>query len=342
MVRPPSVFLDPDRVPPAVENRFVSRLEGFHFTHRQARFAAEAMYLGGVFLLSQTDAWLRHHWPQYAALTDSAERHSYCVRFLQPLFAPVGKLKPIASSFYLSSSTTKYAHCNSRYFYGVVGTPHSRYQKLDRNRLALTRLLNFDYVVRHPEYTWYGATAQKVALFESFGVPKKVWPVRYYKAREGSSAPPSAAYFPDHNPIGISGWSLVFVVPVIYRLTPGNLRRMIDTYYGGFWRQLRRRGFRVTLVFCQQPAPSRPFQILRVLPPTPGGAHRISSNAFRALPIRARRQLKDSRTSTPGGLASESARPPRAQARASPIPRLGLMNSRPLVSRPRREALSAT
>ena len=327
-LRAPSVFLDPDRVPPTVQPAYLKALEAFHLTPLQARFAAHVMYLGGVFFASQASEWLGRNWPEFRDLAEPGARHSYCARFLQPLFASVGKLKPIAASFELPDCPRQYAHCNSRYFYGVVGLPHSRYQRIDRNALAAARLLNFDYIVRHPEYTWYGATEQKVALFEGLGVPRKLWPVRYYHPRVRGTAPAKPAYFPDHNPIGLGGWHLVFLIPVTYGTGPAGIRRMIDRTYSPLWRHLRRSGFRVSLVFSQRPGALLEVPRDFVLPPSEAD-HRLLVNAFLRYIYQLAMEMKDRRLlDAQGGAAEVVARHQQLtrEARSAPEPRLGLMD----------------
>ena len=230
MLRPASIFLDPDRQPPTVSSRFIDQLTAFEFSPLQARFAAEVMYLGGVFMQSQADLWLRTAWPEYGERGDPIERHSYCARFLQDLFAPVGQLKPLARCYHVPGSASEYGHFNSRYFYSLVGLGYSRYQRMEKAWLAVARLLNYDYIVRHPEFVWYGATRQKEELFDSLGVPRSNWPARHYRAESKPRGPTTAAYFPDHSPIGLRGWHVLFLFPVYYGLTPGGLRANVKAY----------------------------------------------------------------------------------------------------------------
>ena len=209
-----------------------------------------------------------------------------------------------------------------------MGLEHSRYQRIEKNVLALTRLLNYDYIVRHSDFTWYGATDQKKALFEALGVPRRAWPVRLYRSQTRPSAPPKPAYFPDHNPIGLSGWHLLFLVPLTYGDSAGGLRRMVDRYYAPLWRELRRRGFRVTLVLSRRPG---------VLPTLPDGLtvpaslsdRRIVVNAVTRYLYELAVEVGDGRLlDAQGGLDAVCQRHAQLEreARAAPQPSSGLMD----------------
>lgn len=244
-----SPYLDPDRRPPTVEPARVQALCDEGVEPLQARFAALVMHLGGLFMRDHVDEWLSRHWKAFPDKGDERKRESFRMHFLQPLYQPVGRRKALAVTRCLPGKVVepRYGHFCSRHFYGVLGLPHCRYARNDdeRSDRRVQRLLAFDYMVEHPEYTWYCLSQAREALFRSLRLPESVLPARDYRGRH-NAAPTVRVPFVHHVPVGVGDWSVVFVVPFPHA-GGGSLPQVCMTHRR-LWQALRARGFRVTVV----------------------------------------------------------------------------------------------
>ena len=266
----PCVYLDRSTRPPAVEQQYIDKLLDYHLEPVQARFVVEMMYLGGVFLPSQADVWLSHHWAPFVAAKTSKERRSCRIRFLQDLFLSQGRRGPIAKSFVLKQDGVEYGRMESRSYYKLVGLQHARNARAMTEPVVVNRILLLDYIVRHPYLTWYGATRQKVALFGKSGglaIEPRYLPRRIYRSNR-PGVPDSVVNFPENLPVGLDDWHLVFLAPGTYDLTQSNILGALATHVDLF-QQLRKRGYRVTVVvpFKKGHDLSRLSSRVKVVPP---------------------------------------------------------------------------
>ena len=166
------------------------------------------------------------------------------------MFRGHDNLQPIARRFVVPNVGIQYGRMASRYYFTLLGIPHSRYARVIDTYRAVSRLMLFDFVIRHPQYAWYASAAQKEDLFASLGVPKSAWPVRRYDSKK-AGVKSSYAYFPDHRPIGVGDWRVVFPFPLASDWAPGRARSPLDEYTKLFG-ELRRRGIQVTVALCHK------------------------------------------------------------------------------------------
>ena len=242
------VYLDRSTRPPAVEQNYIDNLLPYNLDPVQARFVAEMMYLGGVFLPSQADAWLSTHWGPFADAKTDKQRRSCRFRFLQDIFLSQGRRGPIAKSWVLKQDRVEYGRMESRSYYKLVGLEHSRNARAMTEPVVVNRILLLDYIVRHPEFTWYGSSKQKMALFgkDGLNIGDRHLPQRRYESKH-AGVPATVAYFVDNLPVGLGDWHVVFLAPGTFDKAPANIRTAVKTHRELF-KRLRKRGFRVTVV----------------------------------------------------------------------------------------------
>ena len=247
---PPSRYLDPDNRPPTVQQQAVAVLAEHGLDTDQAGFAARVMSLGSVFLPGHADVWLAQCRSDFSLDAPAHTRRSLRTCFLQAMFRGHERLRPIARRFAVPNVGIQYGRMDSRHYFELLGLPHSRYARVLDTYRAVSRLMLFDYVIRHPEYAWYGSAAQKEALFASLDVPRSAWPLRRYESKK-AGVEPSYSYFPDHRPIGVGDWRVVFPFPLASDWAPGRARSPVDEYTKVFG-ELRRRGIQVSVVLCHK------------------------------------------------------------------------------------------
>lgn len=239
----------------------------------QARFAAQVMHLGGVFLPSQVTVWLSHYKPGFSLDAPADEQHAVRERFLQGL---LHEQPEIARTLTLASLDQRYYRMDSPY-YSLVGLPDPRHSQITDTDV-LRRLHVCDYVVRHPDLTWYGAQHQKRDLLESLGIPRHCWPMR--KTPSTRHMPPKFDYFFDRQAIGLNNWQLVFPFACVEDESPGTLGSIIQSHKRLFER-LRRLGFAVSLIVCHKRGAQLP--VLRdseVLPPRRSDREALANSVF--------------------------------------------------------------
>ena len=181
-IQRPSVYLDYDLRPAGVASEHITALRRLGIDELQAAFAARVMYLGSVFLPTHADVWLSQT-TAFSLDAPAHQRRSLRTRFLQDLFRSTNRLRPIAKRFRVPNIDLQYGRMDSRYHYELIGLQHSRYARVLDNTLAVARLMLFDFMIRHTEFTWYGATSQKVDLFKDLDIPESVWPSRVYQSK---------------------------------------------------------------------------------------------------------------------------------------------------------------
>ena len=246
----PSIYLDPDRRPATVSQQAVDALCAHGLDAEQAGFAARVMSLGSVFQSGHADVWLAQQRPDFKLDAPAHTRRSLRTCFLQAMFRGYEHRRPMARRYVVPNVGIQYGRMDSRYYFGLLGLPHSRYARVIDTYRAVSRLMLFDYVIRHPEYSWYGEATQKEHLFSSLGVPRSAWPVRRYDSKQ-PGVEPTRAYFPDHRPVGVGDWRVVFPFPLASDWAPGRARTPLDEYTKVFG-ELRRRGIQVTVVLCRK------------------------------------------------------------------------------------------
>ena len=255
---PPADYFDPERRPPAVADEHVERLVAYSeggLDRNQARFAASVMHLGGVFTSKQAARWLDVHARGWDAGEGDAasRRRSGRLRFLQDLFREYGaRRRPsrLAVKHELAGGAP-FGHFGSKPAYAAVGLENSRYRRFPPLPAAMQRLLVHDYILETGDrWTWYGATPQKLALFDALGVSRDVLPGRDYAPRSAAAAAGGRVtrrWFVDHVPVGMAGWKLCFpfvlseegtVASAVARLRP----------YKRLWAVLRALGLWVQVV----------------------------------------------------------------------------------------------
>ena len=251
-------YFDPGRRPPPVTEKHIASLRSFcedGLDTNQARFAASVMHLGGVFTSEQAGAWLDEHTPGWDAGEgdrESRRRHGRN-RFLQNLFREYGSKKRPSrlASTHRMPAGGQFAHLGSRPAYEAVGLGGSRYRRLPPALTAMQRLLLHDYVLQTAgRWTWYGATDQKLALFDALGVGRDVVPSREYRG-EGAGGGTVRRWFVDHLPVGVASWKLCF--PFVFceeRTVDAAVSRLEP--YGPLWAALRRQGLWVQVVIVGQ------------------------------------------------------------------------------------------
>ena len=293
---PPADYFDPARRPPAVADEHVERLVAYSeggLDRNQARFAASVMHLGGVFTSQQAARWLDLHARGWDAGEGDAacRRRSGRLRFLQDLFREYGaRRRPsrLAVKHELAGAAP-FAHFGSKPAYAAVGLENSRYRRLPPLPTAMQRLLVHDYILETGDrWTWYGATPQKLALFDALGVSRDVLPGRDYAPRSatpGSGAGVARRWFVDHVPVGVASWKLCFpfvlseegtVESAVARLRP----------YKRLWAALRALGLWVQVVVVGRSADTGDWErrVERyVSPPTGADRARVAAAVERYL-----------------------------------------------------------
>ena len=251
-------YFDPRRRPSPVADEHVDRLVSFcedGLDRNQARFAASVMHLGGVFTSEQAGVWLDARIPGWDAGEgdrESLRRHGR-TRFLQNLFREYGSKKRPSrlASTHRMPAGGQFAHLGSRPAYEAVGLGGSRYRRLPPAPTAMQRLLLHDYVLQTVDrWTWYGATGQKLALFDALGVDRDVLPSREYRGADAGSGT-TRRWFVDHLPVGVASWKLCF--PFVFcdeRTVDAAVSRLKP--YGPLWAALRRLGLWVQVVIVGQ------------------------------------------------------------------------------------------
>ena len=243
------MYLDPGRRPPAVDPEHIKELHAFNLDAVQARFAVEIMCLGSVFLASQADVWLFREWPPFSLADTAEKRRTLRERFLTTLFHWQRELK-LAQTYRLKQGGTEYGMINSFYHYQLVGLKNSYYDRPRGEAGVVNHLLLYDYIVRHPEFTWYGNSEKKIELFRGLGIPFETWPHAVYRSTRPSVGP-TYSYFVEKHPIGLGNWQVVFT-------SPGTFDRKqktgmaIFTSHKKLFEALRQRGFWVTVVISYQ------------------------------------------------------------------------------------------
>ena len=244
---PPPPHLDPASRPPTVSAAAARRLSAEGIGPLQARFAAEVMFLGGVFLPTQVDTWLLHHQPDYSSDLTPQQQLSYRTHFLQDLFRAQGRRLPVAKRYRLPDPEVEYGRMASRYYYTLLGQPNSRYARESTTQMVVNRLLLYDYVVTRPDLAWYGSEDRKKKLFLALDIDSDAWPSTRFGSRR-SGAPSTVRYFADHQPIGLGEWAVYFPFAGVFD-RQGGLAQVVAGY-AGLFDALRRRGFAPVLVFC--------------------------------------------------------------------------------------------
>ena len=258
VLQPPShYYLDPDRRPPCVSPASVAALVDEGCEPAPARFAAEVMHLGGVFLPEHVDIRLPQVEPEFPPEAQPQERRSRRTLFLQSLFRPLGSLPAIAMVAEFPNIGVQYGRMHSRAHYSRIGISDSPYSRGTSQELVIDRLLVYDYIVRHTEFAWYGSTEQKMELFKELGVPQPCWPYRCFK-----SAPPDGRgtvryYFYDQPPIGIGDWQIVFPFAAGSDLGARGIATTLVRQKTLF-RELRKWGYGVIVVICYKGGDSLP------------------------------------------------------------------------------------
>ncbi len=252
-------YFDPRRRPPAVADVHLDRLVSFcegGLDRNQARFAASVMHLGGVFTSGQAGAWLDAQvsgWDSGEGERASLRKHGIN-RFLQSLFREYGSTRRptrLASTHRMPAGG-QFAHLGSRPAYEAVGLGESRYRRLPPAPTAMQRLLLHDYVLQTgSRWTWYGATDQKLALFDALGVARDVLPSRDYRG-EGPGGGTTRRWFVDHLPVGVgASWKLCFPFVFCEERTVGAAVSRLQPY-GRLWAALRAMGLWVQVVIVGQ------------------------------------------------------------------------------------------
>ena len=265
VLQPPSPYLDPERRPPGVPPDRIRAIQDLGYDPDLARFAVHVMYMGGVFLPEHADVWLQAHRPGFTIAADSGARKNVRNVFLRPLFRDWNHIRPAAKAYRLKSVRVRrrnsvehqqYGRLDSRYHYRLIGLPYSRFSRAANEQLVVARLMLYDYIVRHPELTWYGSTDQKKHLFASLKIPQKFWPYHTFTSNKPDVAS-TKVYFFDHQPVGLADWHFVFPFAAVMDRSPANLFALVDTLKPLF-SCLRARGFAVTLVLCIKQGASLP------------------------------------------------------------------------------------
>ena len=257
VLQPPSPYLDPARRPPGLPPDRVRAFVDLGYDEDLARFAVHVMYMGGVFLPEHTDFWLESNTVDFDLEVDARPRQSIRNAFLRPLFRDWNHIRAVAKAYRLNSvDSQQYGRLDSRYHYKLIGLPYSRYSRATNEQLVVARLMLYDYIVRHPDVTWYGSTDQKKDLFASLQVPQKFWPYHTFTSSK-PGVPSTKVYFFDHQPVGLADWHFVFPFAAVMDRSPANLFGLVDTHKPLF-SCLRSRGFAVTLVLCFKKGASLP------------------------------------------------------------------------------------
>ena len=249
-IAPASMYLDPGRRPPAVDPEHIKELHAFNLDADQARFAVEIMCLGSVFLALQADVWLFREWPPFSLADTAEKRKTLRERFLTTLSHSQRELKPVAKTYRLKQGGTEYGMINSFYHYQLVGLKNSYYDRPRDDAGVVNHLLLYDYIVRHPEFAWYGNSQKKMELFHGLGIPSDTWPHAVYQSTRPGVGP-TYSYFSERHPIGLRNWHVVFT-------SPGTFDRKQKTGMAIFkshkklFAALRQRGFWVTVVISYQ------------------------------------------------------------------------------------------
>ena len=172
---------------------------------------------------------------------------------MQSLFREYGsKKRPTRlASTHRMPGGGQFAHLGSRPAYEAVGLGESRYRRVPPAPTAMQRLLLHDYVLQTADcWTWYGATGQKLALFDALGVDRGVLPSRDYSG-EGPDAGRTRRWFVDHLPVGVASWKLCFPFVFSEDRTVESAVMRLDVY-GPLWAALRRTGLWVQIVIVGQ------------------------------------------------------------------------------------------
>ena len=125
--------------------------------------------------------------------------------------------------------------------YRALDAYPGRYYRQASWPLMHRRLLALDYVLDYPELPWLPTEAEKLAVFDSLGVPREELQRRAYQG-----IVPARLYFPDKHPIAIDipAQAAVFVYVDIEEQTPQGLKSWRRAH-DALWRRLSAAGFRL-------------------------------------------------------------------------------------------------
>ena len=274
----PTVYRDADLLPPTVPPWVPERLRGHDLSPLQAKFAAEVMFLSGVFSIRQADAWLAHASPEHAERSDPRERRSYCIEFLRPLFAPRRGGNAVADLVDLRGAGDQVGRIRSRRWYELVelfGSPYCRPATPD---VLIERLLVLDFIIDHQDGAWYGQKCQQIISLNHLGVELGTLPWRGgLKGLDEEWSPDwGRTAFPDHLPFEKEyGWVVVFVFPACAVRTSHGVRQRFDRYFP-LWCALRERGLQVKVVVAHPRG-----RVPTDLPQLAAGPDEVDSNRAR-------------------------------------------------------------
>ena len=111
----------------------------------------------------------------------------------------------------------------------------------------MQRLLLHDYAVETSDrWTWYGATPQKLAVFDALGFDRDLLPAYDYPGK-GPAGGVTRRYFVDHLPLGVASWKLCFPF-VFFEDRTVDAARFRLKQYRRLWAALRSMGLWVQVV----------------------------------------------------------------------------------------------
>ncbi len=86
---------------------------------------------------------------------------------------------------------TGVCHIHARPLYRALGIENNRHRKPASPEITMRRLLSLDYVLEHQDLHWLPTEPEKLAYFESLGIPVATLPQRVYRGPV-PIAPPTA------------------------------------------------------------------------------------------------------------------------------------------------------
>jgi hypothetical protein len=165
----------------------VGALEPFGFTLRQRRFIVTVALHGGYCLRRQYSAFA-------GVQCGKNVRH-----FLETLVK-----RHLAERFILRADRGHIYHLQARALYRAIGEEHNRNRRDVSGALIARRLMVLDFVLGHPEWTWYATERDKVELFlHRYHVPRVDLPQRTFSSTPGAVG--TTRYFLHKLPVAVAG-----------------------------------------------------------------------------------------------------------------------------------------
>jgi hypothetical protein len=160
-------------------------LEAFGYTPRQAAFLRLVLLFGGYFV--------RRHVTTFFGGGDGGVTTDFVRTLVARGHATCGTYR----------RKTQVVHVFAKRLYAALGEPDNRNRRTVEPASIVRKLLTLDFVIAHRWERFLATTREKVAFFQSVGIPLNAWPTVRYQARR-HPAPPTVRHFVDKAPIWVA------------------------------------------------------------------------------------------------------------------------------------------